>query len=70
MKILLLHYGGQTSFDSETILGYGSLENLISSDILNGIPNREKSLGDLWEAANLPEVPLDPPVGNEESPEE
>lgn len=55
MKILLLHAFGQTAFDSEAVLAYGSLDNLIASDTLAGIPNRETSLGHLWEAANMPE---------------
>lgn len=59
MNILLLHAGGQTAFASEAVLAYGSLENLIASDLLSGIPAREKSLGYLWEAANLPEADVD-----------
>ena len=54
MNILLLHAGGQTAYDSEAVKAYGSLENLIASDELAGIPNREKSLGQLWEAAHMP----------------
>lgn len=53
MKILLLHTYGQTTFDSEDIRDYGSLEALMESDILQGVPNREKSLSQLWEAANM-----------------
>lgn len=55
MKILLLHSGGQTAFDSEAVLAFGSLGILLASDLLAGIPNRETSLGHLWKAANRSE---------------
>ena len=50
--ITLLHAYGQTTFERESVKAYGSLENLIASETLAGIPNREKSLTQLWEAAN------------------
>lgn len=59
--IVLLHAGGQTAFDAEAVLAYGSLDNIIASDVLGGIPNRETSLGHLWEAANLPAADVDAP---------
>lgn len=46
--ILLLHAYGQSTFNAEEIRKYGSVEALIGSDILQGVPNREKSLNDLW----------------------
>lgn len=46
------------------IRAYGSLENLIAGDTLAGIPNREKSLTQLWEAANK-ELPEDTPEDGE-----
>lgn len=49
--IILLHAYGQSAFSSEEIIAYGSLDNLMASDLLAGIPNREKSLMQLWEAA-------------------
>lgn len=59
MNILHLHSGGQTAFDSEDIRAYGSLENLIASDVLAGIANREASLASLWEAAKMPPVDIE-----------
>ena len=55
-NILLLHALGQDTFDSAEVRAYGSVENLIASDVLAGVPHREKSLTQLWEAANLPDV--------------
>ena len=52
-------------FDAEAVKAYGSLEALIASDTLAGIPNREKSLTKLWEAAHI-EFPED---GAEEEPQ-
>lgn len=57
--IILLHAYGQSTFRREDIRAYGSLEALITSDTLAGIPNREKSLSQLWEAANM-EIPEPP----------
>lgn len=51
--ILLIHAFGRSAFDAEAVKAYGSLENLIASDTLAGIPDREKSLTQLWEAANI-----------------
>ena len=56
-NILLLHALGQGTFDSAEVRAYGSVENLIASDVLAGVPNREKSLTQLWEAANLLDAP-------------
>lgn len=53
MTIILLHAGGQTAFESSAVLAYGSLENLIAGDLLAGVPMREKSLKDLWDAAEM-----------------
>ncbi len=55
MKIDLFHAGGQTAFESEDVLSYGSLDALIAGDMLAGIPDRERSLASLWRAAQLPE---------------
>ena len=52
-NILLIHTYGQSTFKREDVLAFGSLKKLIASDTLAGIPNREKSLSELWEAANL-----------------
>lgn len=51
--ICLLHAYGQSTFTKEEIKDYGSLENLMASEILQEIPNREKSLTQLWEAAHI-----------------
>lgn len=51
--IILLHAYGQSAFNSRDILAYGSLENLMASDTLSDVPNREKSLTQLWEAASM-----------------
>lgn len=59
MKITHLHSGGQTTFESEDIKAYGSLDNLIASDILPGIHDREASLASLWAGANQPPVDWD-----------
>lgn len=57
-SICLLHAYGQSTFTVEEIRAYGSLENLIASDTLAGVPNRENSLSQLWEAAQqLAELP-------------
>lgn len=53
MNITQFHAYGKTTFRSEDIRAYGSLEALIESDILQGVPDREKSLSQLWEAANM-----------------
>lgn len=68
--ITLLHAYGQTTFERESVKAYGSLENLIASGTLAGIPNREKSLTQLWEAANrvFDDEPEQEPA--QESPEE
>ena len=68
---MLLHTYGSTVFDGEAVKAYGSLENLIASDMLAGIPNREKSLTQLWEAAHI-EIPEAEPEedAESESPEE
>ena len=58
---MLMHSGGASTFAREEVLAYGSLDNLIASDLLAGIPNREVSLGQLWEAANMPLVDLEAP---------
>ena len=74
--ITLLHAYGQTTFERESVKAYGSLENLIESDTLAGIPNREKSLSQLWEAANMeiseaPETEEDPQTDEtEQEPQE
>lgn len=70
-NILLIHTYGQSTFKREDVLAFGSLENLIASDTLAGIPNREKSLSELWEAAHI-EIPEAEPMeeAESESPEE
>lgn len=50
---MLVHAYGQSAFDSEEIRAYGSLEELTASDILQGVPNREKSLSQLWEGSQM-----------------
>lgn len=50
-SIVLFHAFGQSTFYPEAVLQYGSLENLIASETLAGVPNREKSLTQLWDAA-------------------
>lgn len=52
-NIILLHVYGQSAFNSGDIIAYGSLENLMASDTLSDVPNREKSLTQLWEAASM-----------------
>lgn len=55
--IVLFHALGQSSFKYEEIAQkFNSLEELMESDILTEIPNREKSLTQLWEAAHT-EIP-------------
>lgn len=51
--ILLLHAYGQTAFNSGDIIAYGGLDRLMASDILADVPKREKSLAQLWEAAQM-----------------
>lgn len=59
VSIFIFHAFGQSTFESDEILAYGSLENLTASEILQGVPNREKSLTQLWEAAHI-EIPEEP----------
>lgn len=67
--IVLFHAMGQTSFELEDVQAYRSLENLIESDVLAGVPNREKSLTQLWEAAQMLTNPQDEEAENSESKE-
>lgn len=48
--ITLIHAFGQLTFDVDSVRAFGTLENLMESEILQGVPNREKSLTQLWEA--------------------
>lgn len=66
VSIFIFHAFGQSTFESDEILAYGSLENLMASEILQGVPNREKSLTQLWEAAHI-EVPEDEQTETEEA---
>lgn len=51
-QILLLHAWGQSVFDADAINVYGTLDKLLASDTLQGFPDREASLTNLWEAAH------------------
>lgn len=65
-NIVLIHAYGQTTFNDEEIRAYGSLESLMASDILAGIPNREKSVRQLWEAAQSIAYPTGTPDPEEQ----
>ncbi len=68
-NITLLHAYGQSYFNSEEILGYGSLENIMASEVLVGIPNREKSITELWAAAHVAED-VEAPTESEDAAEQ
>lgn len=60
MRTLNVYTGGRlVGIDADVVLGYGSLDNLMASDTLAGIPNREAIMSDLWAAANRPAPDLE-----------
>lgn len=69
---MILHYhagGGPSQFDAADIVAYGSLDNLIASGVLAGIPGREASLAELWAAAHVAED-VEAPTESEDAAEQ